>query len=192
MQACSTFSLLMKSSFAHSQEMKKDQFCFSLSVKHDHINWQCSFVYPLYLTLPDQYKFSWLKGKLKDEYAVQVNTGLLQCSFNVSVLCISLNKLLVGITHDSLNRSSLRTLSSHLTEVMSPGTWVMSHKILVIRYTWLFWGGNMFDYCDILYKVLHFTSSVYNDSVVKTKVRKFDQVYLHERSLGACSSVSIS
>lgn len=146
----------------------------------------------LHLTLPDQYKFSWLKGKLKDEYAVQVNTGLLQCSFNVSVLCISLNKLLVGIMHDSLNRSSLRTLSSHLTEVMSPGTWVMSHKILVIRYTWLFWGGNMFDYCDILYKVLHFTSSVYNDSVVKTKVRKFDQVYLHERSLGACSSVSIS
>ena len=50
----------------------------------------------------------------------------------------------------------------------------------------------MFDYCDILYKVLHFTSSVYNDSVVKTKVRKFDQVYLHERSLGDCSSVSIS
>ena len=141
MQACSTFSLLMKSSFAHSQEMKKDQFCFSLSVKHDHINWQCSFVYPLHLTLPDQYKFSWLKGKLKDEYAVQVNTGLLQCSFNISILCISLNKLLVGITQDSLNRSSLTTLSSHLTEVMLPGTWVMSHKILVIRYTWLFWGA---------------------------------------------------
>ena len=36
----------------------------------------------------------------------------------------------------------------------------------------------MFDYCDILYKGLHFTSSVYNDSVVKIKVRKFEDKIL--------------